>query len=271
MNRKRLTLAILLGILAFCLVYAYLAAPRQQKASPRATAGNNVKSGIERLQAQSPQRVRLESMKRQETPFPGADRDIFRFKERPVRVVLPAAKTPAPDPVPVPVVVEVAKPVMPTPIELTQKALSKFTFLGFMSKQGERTVFLSSEGELFVVKAGERFGTKREFLVTGIEAQFLKVRRDGDAQAVQVPLVENESLKPAVSAPARRESIDLPEAPQVAEPAPDLEKVPDQAGEGKMPLTTPPDGGRVNPFTPGEQSLQSLKNVFQGDANGTNQ
>ncbi|PLX82235.1 MAG: hypothetical protein C0614_06170 [Desulfuromonas sp.] len=253
MNRKRLTLAVLLGILAVCLVYAYLATPRQQKAPPRAAVAVRTKSNVERPQTRSPQRVRLDLLQTQETPFPGADRDIFRFREQPVRVVRTVVKATEPEPEPVPVVVEQPQPVMPSPIEVVQKELSRFTFLGFMAKQGERTVFLSSAGELFVVKTGERFGKEMEFLVTGIEAQLLTVRREGSTQDLRIPLIENENLKPAVSAPARRESIDLPDLPQVAEPAPELQEILEQTREGKMPFTTPAENGKPNPFIPGEQ------------------
>ena len=73
-------------------------------------------------------------------PFPGAGRDIFRFRgggpprrsRRPKRSRRPSVgSATAPPPPP------------PTPEEILQAKVAGFTFLGFLDKGGVKTVFLS--------------------------------------------------------------------------------------------------------------------------------
>jgi hypothetical protein len=88
-------------------------------------------------------------IERREEKFPGVTRDIFRMEN------------PAPKPRPAPVsVVTPTVPLVPekTPEEiaadLAQTDLSKFRFLGYMTDK-ESTLFLSKNGESFIVKAGD--------------------------------------------------------------------------------------------------------------------
>ena len=89
----------------------------------------------------------------------------------------------APEPVEV---VEEPQIVPMTPLEIVQRSLGQFTFLGFLDKGGEKTVFLSSGGELFLVKQGEVFGTDREFTVNAIDGNILKVEHSGSAGLIEV-------------------------------------------------------------------------------------
>lgn len=259
MNRKRLLLVVLLGGLLLSLLYAYLATPRLEKAPPREAARKSRGAVAEGAVEYGGVRVRLEALTGDRTPFPGARRDIFRFREKPVLPAPPPpVKVEAP---PEPVVVIPPQPVLPTPAEELQAALSRFTFLGFLAKGGERTVFLSSGGELFLVKAGERFGKEMEFLVTGIEGQTLEVQRTGQGGLIRIPLVESEALRPAVSTPARRPSLALPETSE-----PDTETSEPTGDEASLPDAVSPDT-----MVPVGRPVQNLQNIFQGGADGTNQ
>ena len=199
MNRKRVILGALLGVLAICVVYAYLATPRLEKAPPRAADQRKqpAEKSPEVDEKESRGRIDFAYLTLEPQEFTGAQRDIFRFGRRPL------VKTAPPPPI---VQKEAPKPViMPkvVPVEVVQKSLSQFTFLGFLEKGGEKTVFLSSSGDLFLVKQGERFGVGQEFMVEQIDDKLLKVRHAGREGLIEVPLIEKQKLNAAVSAPVR--------------------------------------------------------------------
>ena len=201
MNRKRIVLAALLGTLAVCLLYSYFATPRLEKAPPRTTTARvspERKGTPDQGSKKVSDRISFDFMTTEPQEFPGAKRDIFRFAQsRPVRTEPPAAIAPPP-----------VAPVMPeqsaVPIEVVQKALGKFTFLGFLEKSGEKIVFLSSGGNMFLVTRGESFGANQEFLVADIQDNLLKVQHAGRDDIVEIPLIEQQKLNASVSAPARR-------------------------------------------------------------------
>jgi len=90
---------------------------------------------------------------RREERFPGVNRDIFRMEN-------PAATKPKSAPPPIIVSPLPPPPAVPerTPEEiaadLARADLSKFRFLGYLTDK-DNTLFLSKEGELFIVKAGD--------------------------------------------------------------------------------------------------------------------
>jgi len=213
MNRKRVILAALLCVLALCVLYAYVATPRLEKAPPR-TESQRVRSeakATEELQFKSAQaRINFDFLTVEPQDFPGAKRDIFRFKQmRPVRTETPVAIVETPEPI----VVAMPEAV---PFAVVQQSLNKFTFLGFLEKAGEKTVFLSSGGDLFLVKRGENFGADQEFLVDAIDGNILKVRHVGRDGLVEIPLIEQQKLNASVSAPAHR----APRAGAASQPTP---------------------------------------------------
>lgn len=214
MNRKRVILGSLLGVLAVCLVYAYLATPRLEKAPPRA-AGLRTQPASqgspEGDQKENHDRIDFAYQTEEPQEFTGSQRDIFRF--RPRRQVETAStprvvKREVPAPVVLPEVV---------PVEVIRKSLSQFTFLGFLEKAGEKTVFLSSGGNLFLVKQGEHFGAGQEFLVEQIDDKLLKVRHAGREGLIEVPLIEKQKLNAAVSAPVSVSRGGVPARPPVNE------------------------------------------------------
>ena len=198
MNRKRVILGSLLGILAVCLAYAYLATPRLEKAPPRAAglrtqpASQGFPEGDEK---ETHDRIDFAYQTEEPQEFTGSQRDIFRFgQRRPVETASTTrvVKRAVPEPVVLPEVV---------PVEVIKKSLSQFTFLGFLEKAGAKTVFLSSGGNLFLVKQGEHFGVGQEFLVEQIDDKLLKVRHAGREELIEVQLIEKQKLNAAVSAP----------------------------------------------------------------------
>ena len=269
MNRKRMILASLLGVLALCLVYAYFATPRLEKAPPR-SASKRTRSAVakapDKLQSKvSQERIDFTFLEVEEQEFPGATRDVFRFVQRrpePTAVVIeePEVQTPPP------VVIE--EPMVP--VEVVQQALAQFTFLGFLDKGGEKTVFLSSEGSLFLAKRGEKFGLDLEFTVEDISGDLLLVRPDGRDFLIDIPLIEHQKLQASVSAPAH-----LPPAETVSQPKSRvfnpkrrmLRPAAPQGSEEDFP-------GTIEENNPeGEQDVESPVegDALEGEVNGSNQ
>jgi len=217
MNRKRLLLAALVGLLILSLAYAFWAMPRQEKAPPRAGTPRPTakKPAAGKKEPPPADRLHLGLLAQMPQPFPGAGRDIFRFRggwappvEGAEEAMAPAVEAPPPPP-----------PPPPTPEQILQAKVAGFTFLGFLDKGGVKTVFLSSAGELYLVKAGERFGKSRELLAQEINATELVVRAAEGPETVRVQLVENEALKPAMLAPGGSGGVSrIPAVPGTVRP-----------------------------------------------------
>ena len=269
MNRKRMILAALLGVLALCLVYAYFAMPRLEKAPPR-SAKKSTRSAVakapDKLQSKvSQERIDFTFLEAEEQEFSGATRDVFRFVQRrtePIAVVVEEPEVQAPPPV-------VSEEPM-VPVEVVQQALAQFTFLGFLDKGGEKTVFLSSEGSLFLAKRGEKFGLDLEFTVEDISGDLLLVRPDGRDFLIDIPLIEHQKLQASVSAPAH-----LPPADTVSQPKSRvfnpkrrmLRPAAPQGSEEDFP-------GTIEENNPeGEQDVVSPfeGDALEGEVNGSNQ
>ena len=189
MNRQRLILAVLFGLLVLAVGYSVIRFPRQKKidklmftpGSGTAVAKGSVPAGEET-------RVRLDLLQRNQVGFTGFKKNIFNpifhdlSKLPPVKPV-----TPAPPPPPPPVVV------VPTesPVE---RELAQFTFLGFLEKEKRKTIFLSKNKEIFLVKKGERIAGKYEAVAITNEALTIRVL-DGGSTEVIIPLFEDQPLK----------------------------------------------------------------------------
>lgn len=275
MNRKRLILAVLFGILVISMAYAYLTMPRLEKAPP-ISAGQKLQTGRSvklAKQNENENRIDFSFLEFGSEKFPGAKRNIFAFGAAPVAKIIEPVAEPE---IPKPPIMDKQPVVMPTPIATVQKSLSQFTFLGFLDKGGKKTVFLSSAGNLFLVNQGERFGENQEFFVNSIEGNLLKVTHKGSSSLIEVPLIEKKKLSAAVSAPAR-----LPQTP----PLPPINRT-----KSFVPLGT--TGGTAerqptNPFENGKSfrdliieknnpaEVQEEKPVnedyVEGEVNGANQ
>ncbi len=269
MNRKRVILAALLGVLALCLLYAYVATPRLEKAPPRTSsqrAQSDTRTTENLKTGDQPDRINFDFLTTEPEDFHGAKRDIFRFVQtRPVRVEAPVVIVEPP--VVTPVIPE--QPVVP--FAVVQQSLSKFTFLGFLEKAGEKTVFLSSGGNLFLAKRGEKFGADQEFLVTDIDGNLLKVRHTGREGLIEIPLIEQQKLSASVSSPAKmppaagisnqpakRSFMPRARALQPAAPPESEQPFPEMIEEN-----APEEGQEIEPPVEGD--------VLEGETNGSNQ
>lgn len=277
MNRKRMVLAALLGILALCLIYAYLATPRLKKAPPRSDSprARQVQAvgtvSKDQHSKSSQERIDFAFLETDSQDFPGAARDVFRFGQRRPPVVAPVQMPEVQQPV----IVAPPPPPPPleemVPIEVVQEALSQFTFLGFLDKEGEKTIFLSSEGRLFLAKNGEKFGANQEFLIADIDGNLLQVRHTGRQGLIEIPLIEQQKLSASVSSPAKMPagagissqpgSRNFMLRPKVFPPAFPLES--EQPFPEIIEENAPEQGQELEPPVEGD--------VLEGETNGSNQ
>lgn len=268
MNRQRVILAALLGVLAVCLLYAYAATPRLEKAPPRVESQRvriAPKATADLQPKAAPERIDFSFLAVDAEAFPAAKRDIFRFGQR--RAVPAESLRPAVTVRPAPAVLATPPSV---PMEVVQQSLAQFTFLGFLEKNGEKTVFLASRGKLFLAKRGEHFGADREFLVADIHDNLLKIRHAGREALIEIPLIEQQKLAAAVSAPARMPALTAPGQPGsrvFPPPRRPLRPATPQENGADLPESSdesnPPQGQEFTPSGSGD--------VFEGEVNGTNQ
>ncbi len=197
MNRQKLTLAILLLILALALLYSFWQTPQLQRVAKLKYTPGAVAETVRSVKPAplDEKKVHLELLDQKSRRFSGFRRNIFRpiFQEEvislPQAIRLPTAPPPPVLPPPPPVVV-----VEPTPL---QRDLAAFTFLGFLKKEQRKTIFLAKGKEIFLVRKGDRIAGKYEAVEITDEALTISLLEDGGE--IVIPLVENMAL----SAPRR--------------------------------------------------------------------
>jgi len=151
-QQKKNLLSVLIVVLLLAIVYRFVTDEKPKTAplvyAPGAVATAPVRRGLPSPAASSDP-LTVFFARRQE-PFPGVNRDLFRMQN------------PAPKPKLAPVApVAPALPTVPekTPeeiaAELARADLSKFRFLGYVTDR-DRSLFLSKDGETFIVKSGDR-------------------------------------------------------------------------------------------------------------------
>jgi len=201
MNRKKMILIALLGVLALALLYAFWASPEQQRvttsvaeppAKKTATSTDNV----------TKKKVKVELLDKDYGTFKGIQRNLFGDLYPRPKVVKPAP--PSPKPV---VVKPPPKPAVkaPTPVEVVRRELARFTFMGYLRKQDSWTIFLSSRDEIFLVKEGDRFGPNNQFHAVEITPEQLVINQATQGR-IEIPLVEKQPLVPS-SLPAASNNL----------------------------------------------------------------
>ena len=202
MNRQKLILCILLGVFACSLVYSYWRMPGQTVAPPTSTArpAKAGKAPAKTDVAQEERKVRLDLLEGEQGRFTGFRRNIFKplFTDE-AKIPAPrdtirgkrAGKLP-PEPPGPPVV---APPPQPPPVSPVKRDMAKFTFLGFLKKDNAKTIFLSKDNEIHLVKKGDKIATKYEVSTITDDALTIKVLADNSE--IVIPLVENKPLSMA--------------------------------------------------------------------------
>ena len=141
-------------------------------------------------------RLRSDLLERKSQPYPGVRRDLFSavtaisqseaeievLPEEPPEVIAP------------PVVVAAAPPPPPpSPQEIAQQDLARYKFVGFFKKGAKKTIFLSTGGEILLVRKGDYLGRDRRYYVVNITDTTLELHKD-DAGDFSIKLTDQESL-----------------------------------------------------------------------------
>jgi hypothetical protein len=140
--------------------------------------------------------VRLDLLEREQSGFKGYLRNIFKpiftdeimlMKHRAVAikppVIPPVVVPPAPIVVPPPVI---AQP------ETLQSTLARFVFLGYLKKDNRKTIFLSKDKDIILVRKGDKFAGRYE--AKSVTDQALTIVATDSGEEIVIPLLENQPL-----------------------------------------------------------------------------
>jgi WD40 repeat protein len=151
-QQQKLVLIVLVAVLVLANVYRFVTSEKPKTAPlayPRGAVAVAPVRSVVPTAAASSDPLTVFFARRQE-PFPGVGRDLFRMenpapkrKPAPVAPIVPALPT-----VPEKTPEEIAA-------EFAEADLSKFRFLGYLTDV-DRSLFLSKDGETFIVKSGDR-------------------------------------------------------------------------------------------------------------------
>ena len=216
MSRSRLLL-LLFVLLGLAVTYAWFETPRQQrvKSSAESATDNSVFSVDGKL-ATATADVGLDFSGGEKLTYQQPKRDLFRplySEPAPVKKVVAVAPPPPPEPVET-----VPPPVMTRSAALPKssaKPIPPLKVLGYLHKGTTQTAFLSSvQGEIFVVKQGERFADN--LLVRELNAEKIIVSRDVKDDGVTLYFSkETARLKSAGPLVSDRPSFTPIEMPQI--------------------------------------------------------
>lgn len=206
MNRQKMILAILLVLLVLAIIYSFARQPRPKRASSlkyapgvAAVSSKPAKptSNATSVVRTDDKKLHLELLDKEFPHFSGFRRNIFKpiFHEEiklPLAASLPSVRPTLPVPPPPP------PPSLPPPpqqiVEATpiQRDMAKFTFLGFLKKDNKKTIFLSNDKEIYLVKKGDTIAGKYE--VSNLTEDTLTIHPLVDGGEIIIPLVENRAL-----------------------------------------------------------------------------
>lgn len=206
MNRKKLALALLLLAFVAAVVWAVWRSPHQEKVTPQSNrpAAPSIARRVVPAQAQAKKRedggVNLALLDRVLPGYAGYRRNIFspifrdEVKLPPVKAIpLPPRPFIPPAPPPPPRA-QIPPAPAPPPVDRDAEELAHFTFLGFLSKDGSKTVFIAKDKEIFLVKKGATLAGK--FKVTDLNDDAITLTSVQSGRDSVIPLMENRALLP---------------------------------------------------------------------------
>jgi hypothetical protein len=200
MNRQRLILFILIIILALAVIWSYSAIPRHKTvAAIKSAPGQQAKASAVSPRTQFAEVVdnrvlKLSQLEQEQSNFKGYRRNIFKpifvdelklLKQKAVAVKPPQLLPPPPPPLKT----APAEPVVAPPVTAP---LARFTFLGFLKKDAQRTIFLAKDKDILLVKKGDKIAGRYEASSITDQALTLLVSDTGDE--IVIPLIENRPL-----------------------------------------------------------------------------
>ena len=98
-------------------------------------------------------------------------------------------------PPPLPPVAAPPPKVEPPPVaqpETLQSTLARFVFLGYLKKDNRKTIFLSKDKDIILVRKGDKFAGRYE--AKSITDQALTIVATDTGEEIIIPLLENQPL-----------------------------------------------------------------------------
>lgn len=210
MNRQKVALFILLIVLILAVVWSFMSVPRQKTVSTlkyapgqrQATvqgsgatpAANAAKQGSAPTATGDERILRLDLLDLEQSGFKGYRRNIFKpiFTDE-IKLMKQMAVATKPVLIP-PVAVQPPK-VEPPPVaqpETLQNTLARFVFLGYLKKDNRKTIFLSKDKEIILVRKGDKFAGRYE--ARSVTDQALTIVATDSGEEIIIPLLENQPL-----------------------------------------------------------------------------
>jgi hypothetical protein len=186
MNRQKMALALLLAVFAISVAYSFMRLPQQRSVVKlKYTTGMKVDSYRMINKAQDDYKLHLELLDREMPRFSGFRRNIFRpifsneikLASIPKKPIKPAPPAPLPPPPP---------PVVKTPAQIAMEEVGQFAFLGYLQKENRKTVFLTKNNEIILVKKGDKVVGKYE--VADINENMMTIAIAPGGEQVVIPL-----------------------------------------------------------------------------------
>jgi hypothetical protein len=204
MNRQRLILFVVVLAFIAAVIWSYSATPRQKTVSKlKYSSGQRsvsavmpVRSSVRR--AESGHALKVALLDQDQSGFKGYRRNIFKpvfvdefkiLKQKAAALKVPTKPIP---PVPQPVPPPVQQPVIAQP---EAAPLARFTFLGFVKKDNVKTIFLTKDKEILLVKIGDTIAGRYQATAITDKSLTLAVTDTGDE--IVIPLMENRPLTTA--------------------------------------------------------------------------
>jgi hypothetical protein len=132
-------------------------------------------------------------LERDQSGFKGYRRNIFKpiFIDEIAMMKLKAvAIKPPPLPPVAPPPPKIEPPVAQP--ETLQSTLARFVFLGYLKKDNRKTIFLSKDKEIILVRKGDKFAGRYE--AKSITDQALTIVATDTGEEIIIPLLENQPL-----------------------------------------------------------------------------
>jgi hypothetical protein len=163
-ERQKKVLVALTAVLALLIIYRILTAEKPKTApltyQRGAVASSPVRQGVSsRAGSADPLNMFLE---RRGEKFPGVSRDIFRMANpapKPKTGTLPPVHVKTPEELAAEAAqaaADAAKAAVQAAADAARADLLKFRFLGYLTDKDSNKLFLSKDGELFIVKSGDQ-------------------------------------------------------------------------------------------------------------------
>jgi hypothetical protein len=206
MNRQRLILFVLVILFVVAALWSYSAIPRQKTVSTlpnRPTlSAKTAKTAV--AATDKPGRVaddgttlHIALLDGEAAAFKGYRRNIFKpiFIDELKLIIQKAVALKPPPPRIVPVPAPAPAPVEPAIAQPVTAPLAHFTFLGFLKNGPVKTIFLTKDRDILLVKKGDKVAGR--YVATEISEQALTLTVTDTGDEIVIPLIENRPLATA--------------------------------------------------------------------------